>query len=497
MHKLTLKFTRLSAVIVLTICMLCGNNVKTYAQAAVELNFSPSKGTTLTGDDVHDALDKYAKQGIYKGGPFHAIVENATIIGSGAFCLSPLLSIKATEPTIIGIGESAFGSARSLKEINNFDNVEYIGDYAFSDCTFEYLPRFGKVTRIGKGAFQDCAALVKAEFPKADYIGNTAFNNCTALADINFPEATFADDRAFRNCTALKEVELPNAMFIGDATFMGCTALTGVFLPEVTDLGESAFENCKALLHIDITNVTEIKYSTFYHCTSLASGIEEGLMEGIFKIGESAFEGCTSIKNTTFAHTESIARFAFSECTGLEQIGLPMIKSIEKWAFESCPNLKYASFGTGHTTAQVIAFSERIFGMGDPLRASSPGIELVIGENVLPKPEGNNWNGYTWKSITVQPAPTGIKEVIKSDAINVYPNPAKETATVIFELERASDVKITLVDMSGKDIVVVYNGFAPAGMFTETFGTAHLPSGVYLLNVSVSGDNTTKKIIIE
>ena len=50
MDTLKLKFSRLSAVIVLSFCMLCGNNVKTYAQP--ELHFSASDGQTLTAIDV-------------------------------------------------------------------------------------------------------------------------------------------------------------------------------------------------------------------------------------------------------------------------------------------------------------------------------------------------------------------------------------------------------------------------------------------------------------
>jgi len=58
-------------------------------------------------------------------------------------------------------------------------------------------------------------------------------------------------------------------------------------------------------------------------------------------------------------------------------------------------------------------------------------------------------------------------------------------------------VKITLVDISGKEIAEVSGGIENAGMFTKTFSTGHLPKGIYLLNVSVDGKNTAKRIIIE
>jgi hypothetical protein len=192
----------------------------------------------------------------------------------------------------------------------------------------------------------------------------------------------------------------------------------------------------------------------------------------------------------------------------LDFIVLYNIKKIDEGAFKGCGSLKTVTLGTEFTKPEMIEMGLGAFWRPpdsslrseddeDLEETKTEEIELTLGEFVLPKPEGNNWHGYTWKNIVIEPAPTGIKEVIKSDNISLYPNPAKESATVSFELEKTSDIKISLMDVSGKEIAVVYKGFADAGIFVKTFSTGHLPGGVYLLNVSVNGNDTVKKIIVK
>jgi hypothetical protein len=83
-------------------------------------------------------------------------------------------------------------------------------------------------------------------------------------------------------------------------------------------------------------------------------------------------------------------------------------------------------------------------------------------------------------------------------AITVFPNPATDIFNLDFELSERSHLNISIYDMHGKLVALLYDGTQNPGAQRFSFNKAALKSGIYSL--VISNDKTEsicKKIIIE
>jgi len=67
-----------------------------------------------------------------------------------------------------------------------------------------------------------------------------------------------------------------------------------------------------------------------------------------------------------------------------------------------------------------------------------------------------------------------------------YPNPFNPTTGVRFQVPGASDVKITVYDILGREVAVLVNERKPAGNYQVTFDAGGLASGVYLYQLKAN-----------
>lgn len=90
-----------------------------------------------------------------------------------------------------------------------------------------------------------------------------------------------------------------------------------------------------------------------------------------------------------------------------------------------------------------------------------------------------------------QPALPGI-------GISVYPNPVRNgRLTLSFENDREQNISALLTDLTGKPAQLILSENMPAGSFQKTLSTAHLPPGIYFLQVKNSNNQfVVKKLIL-
>ena len=91
---------------------------------------------------------------------------------------------------------------------------------------------------------------------------------------------------------------------------------------------------------------------------------------------------------------------------------------------------------------------------------------------------------------------TAVQNVASSTGISVYPNPAKDEATLSFNLTAASSVQIQVVDELGRTMSVVANDNLDAGAHTFTINTTELASGVYTIMIHTEGGMSTQRLSI-
>ena len=81
----------------------------------------------------------------------------------------------------------------------------------------------------------------------------------------------------------------------------------------------------------------------------------------------------------------------------------------------------------------------------------------------------------------------------------IYPNPAKENLTIEFELVAGSAIQICLIDLTGRQIAMLFSEELQKGDFKRNFKLNAVPQGVYTVKISSTGVKTwnyNKKLII-
>ena len=244
---------------------------------------------------------------------------------------------------VTSIGEAAFYSCHSLKNVTIPNSVTTIGRVAFSGCGFGYLQIPSSVTSIGSSAFSGCNIVYIPNSVVS--IGDGAFANCYSVT--LQPGNSVYDSRD--NCNAIietnsntliagfKDTTIPNSVTsIGSSAFSGCSGLTSITIPNsVTSIGNSAFSGCSGLTSITIPNsVTSIGNDAFFVCSGLTSIT---IPNSVTSIGNYAFSGCSGLTSVTFGNSvTTIGGSAFSGCSGLTSLTIPQsVTSIGYRAFSS------------------------------------------------------------------------------------------------------------------------------------------------------------------
>lgn len=77
-----------------------------------------------------------------------------------------------------------------------------------------------------------------------------------------------------------------------------------------------------------------------------------------------------------------------------------------------------------------------------------------------------------------------------------YPNPFNPATQIKFDVPRASDVKLTVFDLLGREVAVLVNGKLNAGVYNAEWNADNLASGVYFYELSAGDFRDAKKMLM-
>jgi len=78
-----------------------------------------------------------------------------------------------------------------------------------------------------------------------------------------------------------------------------------------------------------------------------------------------------------------------------------------------------------------------------------------------------------------------------------YPNPFSGTTTVPFHLSVPGDVRLQIIDMSGREILLLLDQYLPAGDHTVTWNAAYIPKGTYIYCLERDGKSLSRRMVVQ
>lgn len=233
---------------------------------------------------------------------------------------------------IESIGEEAFSSVSSVRNVYLPDTVRVIGEAAFFECEVRHIELPYGLERIADNAFED-AGLLSIVIP----------GTCREIGS-----------DAFSGCSSLKYIEIMSGVqSIGTGAFAWCTDVMSISIPHtVTEIGDGAFPWTESLEHIAIdprnTNYTLVKGCLIDRKNGkIVSGLSSKTLpddQGVQRIADNAFINFET-DDDVFVFPDNITEIgAAFDFARMNKVILPKhVECIDQRAFDWVCNCSFFS----------------------------------------------------------------------------------------------------------------------------------------------------------
>lgn len=261
--------------------------------------------------------------------------------------------------------EAVVGSTVTSVELP--DTVTIIDDYAFYKASIQTITLPASLTSIRWHAFMYCKDLENVQLPdKLKYIRNEAFFGCPkafgeklVIPDgiETIDEMSFADISGKDDGT-LKELVIPDSVkVIGKEAFRSRSGLTKVTLgSQVYKIDDSAFSGCTSLKEIEISATVKEIWDNAFARTALESVTIPKNVYVVYR----TFGECENLKKAVIQEGTTFSQgFDFEKCTALEELEIGSEK-VPRRMCNGCISIKKVVLTEG-----VKEISENAFARGE------------------------------------------------------------------------------------------------------------------------------------
>lgn len=77
-----------------------------------------------------------------------------------------------------------------------------------------------------------------------------------------------------------------------------------------------------------------------------------------------------------------------------------------------------------------------------------------------------------------------------------YPNPFNPSTTITYSIPEGTNVKLSVYNILGSEVVVLVDGFKPAGTYNVNFSASELSTGVYFYRIDAGSHSAVNKMIL-
>jgi GH35 family endo-1,4-beta-xylanase len=135
---------------------------------------------------------------------------------------------------------------------------------------------------------------------------------------------------------------------------------------------------------------------------------------------------------------------------------------------------------------------------------------LTMGRNARDRNYSNSVSADTALGVardTLQAAINGLERIVGgvdvADGIpesfslgQNYPNPFNPATVIQYGITESEEVKLTVVDLLGREVALLVNERKPAGRYEVSFDGGGLPSGVYLYRLTAGSRSESRKMVL-
>lgn len=98
--------------------------------------------------------------------------------------------------------------------------------------------------------------------------------------------------------------------------------------------------------------------------------------------------------------------------------------------------------------------------------------------------------------VNLRTGPAGVETFVANGEVSLFPNPAKESATLAFSLNKSSKIVINVTDAAGRTVATIADATLPQGEQKINIPTASLAGGLYNIAIQTEEGTITKRLTV-